>query len=73
VVAVVQDNPVPTLELPGTATKFVWTDTDQLDTDLLVELLPGGVLRISHQQDAVSGEFAVALAEGIVEEIGRMR
>jgi hypothetical protein len=53
------------LDLPGARTRHVWADTEELDTDLLAELLPGGTLRVSRRQEAVSAGFAEALADAM--------
>ncbi|MFB4306215.1 AMP-binding protein [Actinomadura sp. GTD37] len=58
----VQDDPEPVLDLPGVRTRRVQADTAELDTALLVELLPGGRLRVSRRRDAVAAGFAAALA-----------
>ncbi|MDL4816960.1 AMP-binding protein [Actinomadura opuntiae] len=61
----VQDNPEPMLDVPGVRARHVWVDTDELDTALLVELLPGGRLRVSRRREAVSADFADALADAM--------
>ncbi|KAB2390005.1 AMP-binding protein [Actinomadura montaniterrae] len=61
----VQDNPEPMLDVPGVRARHVWVDTDELDTALLVELLPGGRLRVSRRREAVSAGYADALADAM--------
>ncbi|MEU9016613.1 AMP-binding protein [Actinomadura sp. NPDC048394] len=61
----VQDNPEPMLDVPGVRARHVWVDTDELDTGLLVELLPGGRLRVSRRREAVSAGYADALADAM--------
>ncbi|GAA2127419.1 AMP-binding protein [Actinomadura napierensis] len=61
----VQDNPEPMLDVPGACARHVWVDTDELDTGLLVELLPGGRLRVSRRREAVSADYADALADAM--------
>lgn len=61
----VPDTVEPVLDVPAAHTRHVWVDTDDLDTDLLVELLPHGRFRVSWRQEAVAAEFAEALADSI--------
>ncbi|MGW5685408.1 AMP-binding protein [Nonomuraea sp. NPDC003754] len=67
-VLAVQDAPEPRLDLPA-ATRFVWADTTRLDVDLVVEFLPGSVLRVSHRCEAVPADVAAALCDAIVRAV----